>query len=222
MNARSQILEKIKRSLSGGENEDTRRAAVKRHLKRHPVGTLPTKISSAESIIKHFMKKAKLADATVDRCHASDVTERIAFFLRKHNLPAACRMGTDNRLGKLVSNKTNLLEVSYGPSKGNDLTALSCALGGASETGTLVLVSGPENPTSLNFLPENHIVIVREKDIHAHQEDLWKKIRKKYGSGNMPRTVNMITGPSRSADIEQTLILGAHGPLRLHILVVKD
>ena len=41
-----------------------------------------------------------------------------------------------------------------------------------------------------------------------------------YGKGQMPRTVNWITGPSRSADIEQTLLLGAHGPQRLHVIVV--
>ncbi|MEI9915983.1 MAG: LUD domain-containing protein [Methylovirgula sp.] len=38
--------------------------------------------------------------------------------------------------------------------------------------------------------------------------------------GAMPRTVNFITGPSRSADIEQTLLLGAHGPRALHIIIV--
>lgn len=222
MSTRSQILEKVRTAVGGAESEKSRRAAVKRRLKRHPVGTLPSKFSSADSTIKHFIKKAKLADATVERCDASDVTERISLFLRKHNLPATCRMGSDLRLNRLVSTKANLFEISHGPSEGGDLTALSHALGGASETGTLFLVSGSENPTTLNFLPENHIVVLREKDIHAHQEDLWKRIRKKYGSGNMPRTVNMITGPSRSADIEQTLILGAHGPLRLHIMVVKD
>jgi L-lactate dehydrogenase complex protein LldG len=51
---------------------------------------------------------------------------------------------------------------------------------------------------------------------------VWARIRYAYGKGGMPRTVNWITGPSRSGDIEQTLLLGAHGPRRLHILLVRE
>jgi len=45
-------------------------------------------------------------------------------------------------------------------------------------------------------------------------------VRKSYGKGKMPRTLNLISGPSRSADVEQKIILGAHGPRALHIIVV--
>ena len=48
----------------------------------------------------------------------------------------------------------------------------------------------------------------------------WAKIRTRYGKGKMPRTVNLISGPSRSGDVEQKIILGAHGPRALHIIVV--
>ena len=113
------------------------------------------------------------------------------------------------------------LEVAQGPSAGRDLNAVSHALGGVAETGTLIMTSGPENPSTLNFLSDNHIVIVSAKDIVGDYETMWDKVRAAYGRGQMPRTVNMITGPSRSADIEQTLLLGAHGPRRLHIVIVK-
>jgi L-lactate dehydrogenase complex protein LldG len=99
---------------------------------------------------------------------------------------------------------------------------VSHAFGGVAETGTIVMVSGPENPSTLNFLPDNHIVVVSEKAITGDYETMWSKIRLSYGKGTMPRTVNWITGPSRSADIEQTILLGAHGPRRLHIVVVQD
>ena len=87
--------------------------------------------------------------------------------------------------------------------------------------GTAVMVSGPENPSTLNFLPDNHIVVVAAKDIAGDYESVLARVRSTYGKGRMPRTVNFITGPSRSGDIEQTLLLGAHGPRRLHVVVVK-
>jgi L-lactate dehydrogenase complex protein LldG len=91
---------------------------------------------------------------------------------------------------------------------------------GVAETGTLVLTSGQDNPTTLNFLPEVEIVVLTAADIAGDYETVWDRIRERYGRGTMPRTVNYVTGPSRSGDIEQTIILGAHGPRTLHIVVV--
>jgi L-lactate dehydrogenase complex protein LldG len=85
-----------------------------------------------------------------------------------------------------------------------------------------MLTSGADNPTTLNFLPDTHIVVLQASDIAGDYETLWGRLRERYGAGTMPRTINWITGPSRSADIEQTLILGAHGPRRLHVIVVKE
>ena len=53
-------------------------------------------------------------------------------------------------------------------------------------------------------------------------DGVWARLRERYGKGRMPRTVNTITGPSRTGDIEQTIELGAHGPRRVHILVVRE
>ncbi len=90
------------------------------------------------------------------------------------------------------------------------------------ETGTLAMVSGRENPTTQNFLPHNHNNVVSAKDIAGDYESVWNRVRYAFGKSSMPRTVNLITGPSRSGDIEQTLLLGAHGPRRLHVVVVRD
>ena len=130
-------------------------------------------------------------------------------------------MGDDPRLKAMPWGET-ALEMSQGRSDGRDLNAVSHALGGVAESGTAVMVSGPENPSTLNFLPDNHIVVVAAKDIAGDYEKVLAKVRATYGKGQMPRTVNFITGPSRSGDIEQTLLLGAHGPRRLHVLVVKS
>ena len=82
--------------------------------------------------------------------------------------------------------------------------------------------SGPEHPVTLNLLPDTHIVVLREGDIVGGYEDVWARLRARYGKDRMPRTVNTITGPSRTGDIEQTIELGAHGPRRMHIVVVRE
>ena len=108
------------------------------------------------------------------------------------------------------------------PSDGAQLTSVSHAFAAVAETGTLVLTSGPDNPTTLNFLPDNHIVVLDAADLAGDFETVLARLREKFGAGVLPRVVNMITGPSRSADIEQTLILGAHGPRRLHVIAVRE
>jgi L-lactate dehydrogenase complex protein LldG len=99
---------------------------------------------------------------------------------------------------------------------------VSHAFAAVAETGTLVLTSGADNPTTLNFLPDVHIVVVAARDVAPDFESALTRLRGRFGAGVMPRAVNMITGPSRSADIEQTLILGAHGPRKLHVVVVGE
>ena len=93
------------------------------------------------------------------------------------------------------------------------------AVCGVAETGTLILTSGPDSPTTLNLLPDTHIVVLSTDSIVGSYEDGWDLLRAR---GELPRTVNMITGPSRTGDIEQTIQLGAHGPRRLHILLVDE
>ena len=102
----------------------------------------------------------------------------------------------------------------------DDAIGVSHALAGVAESGTLVLASGADNPTTLNFLPETHVVVLAAEDVVGDYETVFAMLRKRYGKAALPRTVNMITGPSRSGDIEQTILLGAHGPRRLHIVII--
>jgi len=108
---------------------------------------------------------------------------------------------------------------SVGPTRGGDYAGVSLAWRGVAENGSLVLLSGPENPTSLNFLPDHHLVVLRDEDLVPHLEQVWAALRER-GEQGWPRTVNVITGPSRTADIELTIQLGAHGPRSLHVLLV--
>ncbi|HEX5868352.1 MAG TPA: lactate utilization protein, partial [Beijerinckiaceae bacterium] len=203
--------------------EPTRRDIVDERLRRAPKGVIPARGQLAGApLIALFRAQAEAAFATVaEVASAAAVPGAVAEFLRSHNIPATARMGDDPRLAAMPWGDTSL-EIGHGRSDGDDLTAVSHALSGVAETGTLIMASGPENPSTLNFLPDNHIVVLSAGDVAGDYETVWDKLRTAYGKGRMPRTVNMITGPSRSADIEQTLLLGAHGPRRLHILIVND
>jgi L-lactate dehydrogenase complex protein LldG len=223
MSARDDILANIRRSLGVRGTETIRRQVVSDRLERAPRGVVPARGQvNGEERIALFRTQAEAALATVTEvASAVEVPQAIAEYLRNHNLPAAIRLGADKRLDGMPWDATSL-EVSHGPSAGADLNAVSHAFGGVAESGSLVMVSGPENPSTLNFLPDNHIVVVQAKDLATDYESIWTKVRFAFGKGGMPRTVNWITGPSRSGDIEQTLLLGAHGPRRLHIVVVRD
>ena len=222
MNGRETVLGKIRRALAVSGSEAQRKAAVGERLANPAAGLIPARGQLQPAArVDLFCKMAEAVEAGVTRvASAEDVPEAIASYLRQNNLPAEIRLGADGRLAGLPWEKTpNLTRIS-GPSDGRDLVGVSHALGGVAETGTLVLVSGPDNPTTLNFLPDTHIVVVDAVDIAGDYETVWQRIRETFGKGVMPRTVNWVTGPSRSADIEQTILLGAHGPRALQVIVV--
>jgi len=100
-----------------------------------------------------------------------------------------------------------------------DLVGITGCFAAVAETGTLAMVSGPDSPASMNLLPETHIAVVPTDRIVAFMEDVFRMLRKE--RGGMPRALNFISGPSRTADIEQTLVLGAHGPYRVHLLLME-
>lgn len=222
MTGRDIVLGKIRRSLGADTDDGRRHKAVADRLRSESANLIPdrTQISHREQI-DLFQSKAESVQARILRLAGADgIPDAIAGILREGNLPASLRMGADPILNHLPWEKTPQLERLSGPSDGSDAVGLSRAFGGVAETGTLVLVSGNNNPTSLNFLPETHIVILEADDISGSYEAVLKRVRETYGKGVMPRTVNMITGPSLSGDIEQTLIHGAHGPRDLHILII--
>ena len=220
--ARADILSNILRALGVTGAEAIRRGMVEDRLERAPKGVIPARGQlDPAGRVTLFQAQAEAAQASVARVAApAEIPAEIARYLRDLNLPATIRMGADPRLTALPWG-TTALDVSHGASEGHDLNGVSHALGGVAETGTLALVSGADNPSTLNFLPDNHIVILAERDVVGDIEGIWQRLRMAHGKGTMPRTVNFITGPSRSGDIEQTLLLGAHGPRRLHIVLVR-
>ena len=136
--------------------------------------------------------------------------------LRSRNLGQNIRLGSEAEFASLDWSN---IEFSIGPGRLKEPATLTRAFCASAETGTLMLLSGPQNPVTLNFLGETHFAVLRKSEIEAGFEGMWKRFR---ASGQDPRTVNLITGPSRTADIEQSLELGAHGPLALHLFLIDD
>jgi L-lactate dehydrogenase complex protein LldG len=222
MSAREAILGKVRKSLGGGQNDAARLAAVEERLAKAPKGVIPERGQLDDKARrKLFVAMAENVSASVRQVKSyDDVPKAVAEYLRSRNLPAAIRMGGDERLMQMPWARQKALNVRHGASDGDDEAGVSHAFGAIAESGTLVLTSGGDNPTTINFLPEHHIVVVDAKDVAGDMETVLSRVRGKFGKGEMPRTLNFITGPSRSGDIEQKLLLGAHGPRALHIIMV--
>lgn len=221
MTPRDAILGRIRTALPG--DAAARAKAAAERLDAAPRGVIPARGQlAAGERVDLFCRMAEGFAASVERVKtAGDVPAAVSAFLRARNLPAAVRMGNDPRLAAMGWASQKALQVKSGPSDGTDEVSVAHAFAAIAETGTLALVSGPGNPTTLNFLPENAIVVVDAKDVAGDLETVLDRVRKTYGGGVLPRTLNLVTGPSRSGDIEQTIILGAHGPRALHIIVVE-
>lgn len=222
MSKREDLLGKVRRATGADPDDRSRRDAVEARLRSHPKGVVPKRgqLPKGERV-KLFCDMAEKAQASVRRLSSrEEVPAAVADYLREHNLPARVRLGEDERLNAAPwAEKAPSVERLSGPSDGADMAGLSHAGTAIAETGTLVLTSGADNPTTLNFLPDHHMVVLDADDVSGGMEDAWTLLRERTG-GSMPRTVNFITGPSRSGDIEQTILLGAHGPRRLHVMVV--
>ena len=191
-----------------------------------PVPLIPQRGQlTGRALVDLFRKQAEAAAATVvEVAKAEDVPAAVADYLRGRNLPPQIRLAPDPRVAGLDWNSQPLLETSLGASNGTDTASVTPVLSGVAETGTLMVHSGEATPNTLHFLPETHVAVVYADELVGTYEDAWTALRAKFGGsladGAVPRTVSLVTGPSRSADIGKILLMGAHGPKRLHIVLV--
>lgn len=222
MATRDDILARIRRSLAVPADDSQRSATIAKRMADAPRGIIPARgqLGHAEQIELFETMAIKAAASVVRVAAINDVPKAVADYLKSKNLPADIRMGDDLLLASAGWDKHPQLEVRKGASDGHDMSGLSHAFAGIAETATLYLTSGPDNPTTLNFLPEHHIVVLEASAIVGDMEEALGLLRAREGKGQMPRALNMITGPSRSGDIEQIILMGAHGPRALHIVIV--
>lgn len=221
--ARESILGSIRRSLRRGPVSGEMRTAVEGRLAAPPRGpeVARARLPQPEKV-DLFCHWAEFNNATVARVSAAEVPGEVVAYLARNNLPAEAAMAPGTALEAYDWAGQKMLSLRRGRGEASDQVSITGAFAGIAETGTLVTASGPDHPVTLNLLPDTHVVVLREADIVSGYEDVWERLRARFGKDRMPRTVNTITGPSRTGDIEQTIELGAHGPRRMHIVVVRD
>jgi L-lactate dehydrogenase complex protein LldG len=228
-NGREQILGSIRKSLKRGPVTEPRAAELRAKLDAHARNIIPQRAAGLDPAaqVDLFIRMAEGVQASVVRVKsAAEVPGVVADYLAEKNLPSKLVMTPDPRLDGIPWAKRPLLEIRRGRAEDGDLTGVTACVAAVAETGTLMLTSGPESPTRNNFLPDHHLVVMRRDQVVATYEDGFDRLRapSKEDGGEWipPRTINFITGPSRTGDIEQKIELGAHGPRRLHIILIDE
>ena len=220
--SRVAILDRIRAALHADPADLQRRSAVAARLAEPPHHLVPAATRRAACELADMFEKplrARRADL-VAVAAPTDIPAALADYLRAQNLPLRVRAGADPYLARLPWNGVPGLILETGPAEASDNAGLSRALAGVAETGTLVLASGPDNPVTLAFVPDTHLVVVEAQTIVGSYEDAVERLAAEIGHGVLPRTLNLISGPSRTADIGGKIVLGALGPCRLAVLLV--
>ena len=222
------ILGAIRRGLKRGPLPADQRAMLEGRLATHPHHLIParSRVSRPEQVAL-FIRNVEKEFGTVTRVpNLAAVPGAVAHYLAAQNLPARFAMAPHPELKRIKWAEHPMLEIETRQGRPDDQVSLQHGFAGVAETGTLMLPSDAHRPTTLNLLPDTEIVVLRASRIVGAYEEAWDLLRAewrdKLTGGFMPRNIMWVTGPSRSADIEQTLELGAHGPRALHILLVDD
>ena len=210
MSARDKILARIGNALGSRES-----AQIGAHLASHARGPAPARLDEP---VAHFKERALMLSSDVmEAASMADVPALLAQHLAQRGLPSqgVCWPG----LADLTWHGAGL-NIEARPANGRDLLGITGAFCAIAETGTLMLLSGPATPASVSLLPETHVAVVATGRIVASMEDAWDLLRSEHE--RPPRAINFISGPSRTADIEQTVTLGAHGPYRVVLILVDS
>lgn len=213
MSSRDEILKRVRAGV--GKDEFARRKAVaEAYMAAHKRGPQPV---VSNEMAKRFRAKAEYLSSTIEQIESIiDAPSAVARYLASLELGSKA-VATPDVAGLAWASAG--LDVHEGVAVDADKVGISGCFCAIAETGTLLLLSGPASPASVSLLPETHIALVQESRIVATMEDAFALLRSE--RGGLPRAANFISGPSRTGDIEQTIVLGAHGPCRVHLIMVK-
>jgi L-lactate dehydrogenase complex protein LldG len=224
--SRETILGAIRRGLRRGPLPEDQAFPLRARLAAHPRHLIParSRVPRPEQVAL-FIRNLEKEFSTVARVPDTDaVPGAVADYLAAQNLPTSFAMAPHPDLQALPWDSRPLLRRREGKAEASDLVTVQHGYAGVAETGTLVLPGGPQRPATLNLLSDTEIVVLRATRIVGAYEEAFDLVRAELlpNGGVLPRNVMFVTGPSRSADIESTLELGAHGPRRLHVVLIDD
>ena len=212
MTARSHMLAlrrmRLGKGVEAGADEIE---SVRAHIAAHERNAAPRE---SYDVLTRFRSRAHALASSVEVVSIAEVPARVAAYLRQHALPM--QLVCWDEFAQLAWSAAGI-DAQARPARGDDLIGLTGAFCGIAETGTLMMLSGARTPPSVSLLPETHIAVLPASRIVRAMEDAWALLRGEVTA--MPRAVSFVSGPSRTADIEQTVTLGAHGPYRVHILI---
>jgi len=213
--SRDLILGRIRERLGrSAANAAPARATIDAALAAKSAGPRP---QPDADLVAAFRARSEALASTVDQVAGlADVPRAVAAYLAEHKLPARAVCVPD--LAGLDWRGAGL-DVEARGAVDHDLVGITGCFRAIAETGTLMLCTGAATPATVSLLPETHIAVVLAPSILASMEEAWAAARAEFGQ--MPRAVNFISGPSRTGDIEQTIVLGAHGPYRVHVVIVR-
>ncbi len=216
------VLNAIRRGLRRGALPEDQAAMLRGRMERHPRQLIParSRLPHAEQV-ELFVRNVEKEFGSVTRvADLSEVPGVVADYLAAQNLPGELVMAPHPDLRAIDWSARPLLTIREGRAEGSDMVSVQHGFAAIAETGTLMLPSAAERPTTLNVLTDTEIVVLHASRVVGAYEEAWDLLRSEIGA--MPRNVMLVTGPSRSADIEQALELGAHGPRRLHVVLIED
>jgi L-lactate dehydrogenase complex protein LldG len=214
--ARDRVLGKIRAALGRSAPLPPERIDVMRaYIAEHPVGPRPR---ADWDPVARLTERAATLSTTVDTVETlASVPLAVKRYLDANQLPNQAVVWPD--VSALDWSGAGVA-VEARKVQGSDLIGITGTYCAVAETGTLLLLSGAPTPASTSLVPETHIAIVPVGRIVKSMEDAWALLRTE--RGRLPRSTNFVSGPSRTADIEQTLVLGAHGPYRVHMILVQE
>ncbi|MDB5726854.1 MAG: lactate utilization protein [Noviherbaspirillum sp.] len=214
--ARRAIFNRIRKAQNRPEQPtQAERDAVQDYLRRHPAGPRP---ATGSDLVKHFEDQALRMSDTVDRVVATaDVPAAVARYL--DGIGVAKNVIGWKTLAALPWREAGV-DMEFRAPRNEDAVGVTGVFCAVAETGSLMMLSGPDTFASASLLPETHIAIVPASRIVGSMEEAFALARAE--RGELPRATNFISGPSRTGDIEQTIVLGAHGPYRVHVVVTLN
>lgn len=215
--SREAVLARVRAALGRRGPDDEARTAAHAYLAARRQGPRP---QLRADVVSRFLVRAGDMSSTVERTASLDaIPDAVAAYLAAIDPPVdAGRAGVCwPEFGTLDWARVGLT-IESRPTVGFDALGITGCFCAIAETGTLVFVSGTNTPSATFLLPDTHVAIVRADQIVPGMEEAFAKVREELGQ--LPRAVNLVSGPSRTGDIEQTIVLGAHGPRRLHVILV--